>query len=206
VSAGNLGLVALNRGDNERAEAYLGESLEIAREVGDEAKVAVALHNLADVALRRGDYERCRALVEESLGLARAHGFEFLVPLSYQLLGYEACARDDCARARGLFREALAINQAQGCVEGIAYVLEGFACIATLENAAERALRLAGAGVAVRRAINSTLPPPEHESLDRALEPARRALGEDRAERALAAGSAMTIDEAVALALTTTSA
>jgi tetratricopeptide (TPR) repeat protein len=201
----NLGMLACDHGDYERAEVYFAEALEVFREVGDARFVVAVLHGLGDVAIRMGDPERCVVVVDEGLRLAQEQGHTHVCAYSYLLLGNAAKSMGDLARAHGMFREALAIGETNGDLEILASVFEGLAQTATLEEDAERALRLAGAASALRLRCSSPLPPRDQSSFDRALEPARFALGEEGAERAFAAGSGITIDEVIALARDTAS-
>jgi tetratricopeptide (TPR) repeat protein len=220
----SLGMVWERLGEFDRAERLIEEALPIARDCPDPELVAGVNCDLGCLALLRGDYdraerllmealsliamhvgdaERCVALTEESLALAPDH--PHLVFYCYRVLGCAANLTGEPARARAMFAKALATAHARSDMAHVADVLEGLAGTAVLEGDAELALRLAGAASGVRNAASSILAPSDRAVLDRALEPARRALGEDRAERAFAAGSAMTIDEAVALALATPS-
>src|SRR5437667_74643 len=74
-----------------------------------------------------------------------------------------------------------------------------FAVLAAQQGQPVRALRLAGAGAAHRPGIN--LGGAEQAWLDRMLAPARHALAETAQAAAWAAGQAMTLEQAVAYAL-----
>jgi len=65
------GLVALARGDFERAETHMNQALSTARLSGSDYLVARVLRALAVVAVREGDLQEARTLQEESLAAAR---------------------------------------------------------------------------------------------------------------------------------------
>ncbi len=70
----NLGVVALEGGDLERAQALSEESLSLYEKRGDKGGVALALINLGDVARKRSDEERAAALYNDALALHRELG------------------------------------------------------------------------------------------------------------------------------------
>ena len=107
------------------------------------------------------------------------------------------------AAARGHWREALRLRRAAGDRAQSADSLEGFAGLAVIDGDPVRALRLAGAAAAVRRAIGLRVGTPERARLARWLAPARDALG-PAAAAAVAEGEAMLLEQAVAYALAET--
>ena len=68
------GVLARNRGDNERARACYEESLALFRALEDNAHVALVLNNLARVARDLENWERATALCAESLALFQELG------------------------------------------------------------------------------------------------------------------------------------
>ena len=84
---------------------------------------------------------------------------------------------------------------------GATYVLDGFARLAVAQGEAVRALRLGGAADALRQTYGVTIGSTEQAAFRRRLEPAWQALGEEAGETAWEEGRAMTVEEAVDLAL-----
>jgi hypothetical protein len=105
----------------------------------------------------------------------------------------------DTARTR--LRESLAILKTIGDRRAIAFVLEGFACLAAAENQPYRAVSLAAAAEALRRIIGAPPPPTWRADLERSVEIARRTLESDSVEKATVHGHAMTLDAAMSFAL-----
>ena len=64
-----------------------------------------------------------------------------------------------------------------------------------------RAARLLGAAEALMEAIGSCFDPPYRAELDRNLAPARAGIGEEMFAKEVAAGRAMSMEEAIAYAL-----
>ena len=83
------GLLAFWQGADEDACSLLGQSLHLARRLGDHTTVALALCGLARVALRE-DLDWAQALCEEALAIAARRGDQWLVP--YVLNGLAAVA------------------------------------------------------------------------------------------------------------------
>ena len=79
-------------------------------------------------------------------------------------------------------------------------MLEDVAVVAVLVGEPELALRLAGAGAALRDEIGSPRGQADQEELDTQLAPAREELGE-RAEEAWGTGGKLPLDEAIGQAL-----
>lgn len=196
-----LGHVALFQGDFAAARAHYTEALPIRRQLGDPRGIAIVIGSLGRTALFAGDIAAARTYLEESLAIFRrvvAHTDTVGILCD---LGYVAIAEDDRARAEAYMREGLTSAQQWDIKHGSAQCLEGYAALAVVCGRHERALRLAGAAESTRQAINHPAPPVLRDWLTRALAPARHALGPAGAA-AFTAGAAMTLDAAVAAALT----
>ncbi len=106
---GELGWIALQQGDQARAEALCSEALEVARETGDAATIAGQLNYLADVFSARGDHLRALAAHEEALELRRSVGDPLQVANSTYNLGIAAFENGEIERARKAFEETHAL-------------------------------------------------------------------------------------------------
>ena len=200
----NLGRVIEAQGEVAAARAHFEESLAIFRELGDGRGTGWALSHLGALAWREGDLAAARVLLEESLALARAWDDTggVLSPL-----GRVLCALGDVAAARALLMEDAVRLKAMGSLGLMAWqALDNLACLAAAEGEPARALRLCGAAEVLRDQADMRLPPSDLAQLERLLAPARRALSEDDQAAALAAGRAMTLEQAVAYALAEESA
>jgi DNA-binding NarL/FixJ family response regulator len=123
------------------------------------------------------------------------------VAIALAHLGDLASARAEFDTARTYFTRSLHLNQEIGEEAGIAFVLDRFAEAAVAQAQPRRALRLAGAAATLRARVEAELPPAAQVRLDARLEPARMLLSEDAAA-AFAEGEALSLDAAVAEALT----
>jgi predicted ATPase/DNA-binding XRE family transcriptional regulator len=197
----NLAAVALDRGDFDAADRYQEESLAFKRRGGDQPGIAVALHNLAESARQRGDYERAAALIEESLAVSRGLGLKPYVAGSLHTAGLIAARQGDLARATAILHESLALYRDLGIGIGVPLCLEALAAVAAGRGDHRTAARLLGAASSQRDILGAPLPPAERRDHERDLAACRTALGDEALAAALTVGGAMTVEEAVALAL-----
>jgi adenylate cyclase len=197
----NLGVIAQYQGDFEASQALYQESFDIRRELGNKWAIAVSLNNLGYLALHEEDYEAARGWLEEAVALQREVGYRSYLATHLNNLGNAVRGQGDYETACTLYSEGLTINRDLGNRRAIAYLLEDIGCLAILQGQPERALRLVGAAEALREDIGAPLAPTEKEDLERRLAPARRALSEEAAAAAVAAGQAMSVEQAIDYAL-----
>jgi predicted ATPase/class 3 adenylate cyclase len=105
---GELGWIALQDGDSERAEELCSEALAVARATGDGATISGQLNYLADVYSARGDHPRAIAAHEEALALRRTLDDPSVVTNSTYNLGIAVWENGELDRARRLFDETYA--------------------------------------------------------------------------------------------------
>ncbi len=197
----NLGNVAYSVGDYAVARALYEESLAIQRELGDRWGISRWLNNLGAVAYAQGDFSAARALHTESLVIRRDLGDWQGIATSLNNLGVLAHEEGSHVAARALHEESLAIKRELGDRQGIALSLEGLASIAG-RGSPSRGAQLWGAAERLRESIGAPVPPNERLRYDRQVAAARSALGGDAAfDATWQEGRAMTLEEAIALAL-----
>jgi DNA-binding CsgD family transcriptional regulator/tetratricopeptide (TPR) repeat protein len=197
----NLGLLLRCRGSSAEARSLFEEALAVSRALGDRAWEGRVLNKLARLVFYEGDYAAARDLHEESLARGRDVDNTWDIGIALGDLGDVSHALGDEAAARELYAESLALWQELGDERGIAQSLEGFATVAAAESRPERAVRLLGAARAMRERIDEASSPSRRASLERLLEAARAAMGEEACGAAWAAGHAMPPQEAVVEAL-----
>jgi predicted ATPase/DNA-binding SARP family transcriptional activator len=201
----NLGLVAWGQGDYAGARSLHEECLAIKRKLGDQGELAYPLRSLGRVAQAQGDYARARSLLEESLAICRELQDRGGIAYSFNVLGSVALARGDNGAAQALFEESLAIFRELGDKGGIITDLEEMAEVAVAHAQAERAARLFGAAEGLRDALGAPLPRADRTEDGLSVAAVRAALGEEAFAAAWAAGRAMSLEQAIALALDDTS-
>ncbi len=117
------GVLAAAQADYAFADPLIQESLEIARQLGDQQGAAVSLNALAVNARDRGDLPLARSLFEESLKLWRESGDQKAVARSLSNLATIVKLQGDYVRARSLHQECLSIFQELGDRPGVAWTL-----------------------------------------------------------------------------------
>jgi len=196
-----LGEIAFAGGELGMAERWWGESLAMFRADRNWRALALELANLARAVVYQGGADRAEVLLAESLELAREVGDPSVVAFARLVTAEIAAARGDAHDALSQYREALAVFRELEEQPQMERVLRGMACLAATSGQGCRALRLAGAAAGLRDAIKLVPSPAELVVLERHLELARLALTDSEAGRALADGMAMSLDQAVELAL-----
>ena len=201
----NLGNLAVEQGDYERAVALQEEGLALNRQINDAVGIALSLNNLGVALMMQGNDERAAPLYEESLSLQRGLGDKPGMAYALTNLGNVARKQGDGRRATALFGESLTLSQAMGNKLCMAESLAGLATVACMHvprsAGAWRAARLCGAVAALRVAINAPLSPADQSEFDATLSVAQQELGKEIYASAWAEGQAMTIEQAIAYAL-----
>jgi predicted ATPase/class 3 adenylate cyclase len=196
----NSGSVAMLQGDVETTSAKLHEGAAIARELGDDAIVARFLEAEGYWAFMGDDLARARPLLEESLTLAERRGDRLAIAVGHHTVGQVARLDGRFDDAAAHYREALRFGHELGDAASLSEPLQGLAAVAVATGDADRGVRLLGANDAIRERLGGG-PPPEWLRLGDPLADARRSLGAESYELAWEAGRTLTVDEAVALAL-----
>jgi predicted ATPase len=195
----NLAFVAAGD-DIEAAGRLLDESLDLFRRAGDERGVAQVLTMLVIRDAEVGRWAAVLTRLEEVVAIWRRVGdrlhlaFDLVwLAFAHGRLGHREEARSAALEALEIFREA--DNQT-----GIGITLIDLAFLATWEGRHEDAVRLAAAFESLRRLVGG--PPGGFAGLLEGdpAEEARAHLSEEAARRAWEEGSALSVDEAVALA------
>jgi hypothetical protein len=199
-----LGQVAWARGDLQQATTYVEESVAQLQAVGEPWLAAAHLTGVGFIALDCGDLERATVCCEESLAFAQRTGADYPAGLALRVLADVARQRVDLAGAEALGREQVLVWQRLGAPTHLARNLEGLALTAAAageRTRAARAARLLGAATAVRERVGAALRAGRRASMEREIAMARAALGQTAWAAAFAAGWALTLEEAIAEAL-----
>jgi non-specific serine/threonine protein kinase len=195
-----LGAVTRAQGACDQAAPLLEEAVALFEEIGDPGWIASARGNLGILAYWRGDPGHGAALLEGAVYLYRQAGdrYPYGAAVALSDLALVTCDRGDHARAATLFAESLARWREVGTREGLIDWLARAAVLAEARGQPERAIRLFGAAEALREAIGYAFECPERSRHQRALAAARATIGEGAYAAAMAAGGALSPDEAVA--------
>lgn len=199
IALNHLGTLATRRRDYDAARALFDESLTIMRELEDRRGTAFPLNHLGILATRGRDYDAAHALFEEGLAIMREledrHGIALL------LIGFGELAdsQGDYGAAHALLEQGLALYRELEDTHGIAKCLESSALAIANAGDTKRAVRLWGAGEALRAAIHAPMSDDERVRFDPKIAAVRNSLGEDEFLASWNEGSSMPLEQAIDL-------
>ena len=190
----NLGQVTDDPAAVQRLEV---EGLEYARRSQDATVLGLLLSGRGARLRAEGQTTAARAAFEEGLALRREAAHEWAIARALVDLAHLALDEGDRISARGYLEEALEIVRRLRDSWGLAQVFEAFA---RHSGDPSRVLRLAGTAQALRDLTSDLKRTDERPEVEEHLHSARRQLG-PQAAAIEAAGYAMSLDEAIAEAL-----
>jgi predicted ATPase/transcriptional regulator with XRE-family HTH domain len=137
-------MLAILQGDYARAETFLNESLELARELGDPFLVGEALAYTGYLAYRQGDYGQADRLLDEGLRSLRHVAHSGHGAFAFLIRGDTALVQEHFDRAALSYQEAIDRFQAAGYAWGLSDAQAGLAgvnfCTGDLARAASHYL------------------------------------------------------------------
>ncbi|HJU86138.1 MAG TPA: tetratricopeptide repeat protein, partial [Gemmatimonadota bacterium] len=198
----NLGDLYSARGDREKARSYFEEAREITRSGAARTTYAFSLQYLGTMAIVDGELDRAQELYEESRREFEDLGARPGMAWSRYYLAIVARERGNWAEARELFGDALTAVNELGHLPAAAVTLLGLAGVEAAEGHFRRASVLLGAAREIHRRATLSTSPVEERSFEEIEVASRRALGDEEVCRALEEGRALSMPQAIALALT----
>ena len=197
----SLGIAHHHLGHTGTARALLEQSAAIAREIRNQSRLAAALTNLGQAEADDGNLERAEHVLQEALSVDRKLGDTLGIALDQQSLVIIRLRAGHLRQASEMLSATFDYVVSSGNIETLVTSFELSAAIAAELGNGMRAARLAGAAEAIRR--KAGIPMPQHEAavLERYLAPARAAFARDAWDAELAAGAALSQQEAVTLLL-----
>ena len=189
-------------GEDDAARERLEASLAIHQSRDDALLTNRAQLGLLQVLVAIGDVETVKGIGPEALAMSQDLGDRWSEHFAHHFLGDCAVIEGDVAEAERRYRLSLEAAWQTGDQVETCYELQGMAMAASGSGQAERALRLASAAEANIRHLGVEHIPPFWVALvDRHVAMARSAIGPEAAGAAWAAGSALTLRDAVDEAL-----
>jgi hypothetical protein len=161
----------------------------------------VRLVNLGHLEVDAGNLDRATQLLREALALDRQEGDVPGVAHALELLAAASLRAGRAREGRQLLSSSLGSVVSSGDTGLLATALELSACIAAELGDGLPAARLAGAAEAVRQLAGMPIPEPDAALLERFLAPARATIRRQGWDAELAAGRALSQQQAVALLL-----
>lgn len=202
--AGNLGLLAFaltGKGDYAEAFDHASQALAIAQEIGALPLLAENHLTLGDIALLQEDYAKASEFATKARALYAETKDLYGCAIADQTLGRIALASQKPGEAERLLIASLEVMEAVNDPLGCAEALEGLACLAVMRGFTQRAARLWGAAEAMRLRLGPVADDRNRWGYERYIEKARDQMRDKAFFSARDAGRAMSLDQAIHLAL-----
>jgi non-specific serine/threonine protein kinase len=195
-----LGRIGIRRGDYDEARRCFSKDLRQIRHLGDTFAVVDALCELGDILLLQGDLAGARDNYAEARKLCEAIGYgEALTACNViRRQGRLALIAGESDRAEAAFKQALAIYRTEIRKPGVGRCLAGLADVAQRRGQPTRAARLLAAAEPLSSDDEAPWERIERERLTGGI---RSQMDESEFAAAWAEGQAMTMEQAVAYAL-----
>ena len=193
----SLGITDHHVGNVDAARSLLEQSAAISREVGSDTRLAAALTNLGQLESEAGNFDRATEVLQEALAIDRKHGDMLGVALDQQSLAGVSLRAGRAQEARDLLSSMADYVASSGHPELLATTLEMSAANAAQLGEGLRAGRLVGAAEAVRQ--KTGIPIKQPEMLEEFLAPVRAAVAPEQWDAELAAGRALSQQQAATL-------
>lgn len=196
-----LGDLYLKQGDFEKALHYFGQHLKHDEALGFNQGIMVALSSYGDLYRCQGNFDKAEQFYDKSLAAAREYDQKWTVSNNLYFLGMVALHRNDYPIAKQYFIDcfdlARNIYEKMGAID----LFIGLSAVAAGMSQPERAAKLSGAAHAMLEAIDYQISPFDQAEFDRHIDIARQQLGAQAFEALADESRAMTIEQAVAYAL-----
>jgi predicted ATPase/class 3 adenylate cyclase len=196
-----VALSDLSTGGPGPAEARMASATEAARRSGNPFAIAFAAGTRGQLSGLMGRVDEARHWFGEAIQSYERMGDRRFVLMARSDLAHALRRTGATSEAEHLYRETLAAWQHAGTRGAIANQLESFAFLALARENDMRAARLFGAAETVRQAASANMLPHERAEYDAALRTLRERLDAPALENAWAEGRSLSLEEAIAFAL-----
>lgn len=120
--------------DYKTAKQSLLEAAAIARKMGDDATLALALHGYGGVIEAEGQYAEARTILEQSIEASERTKADLTIGWTYRMLGSVAQAQGDPAAAKDFFLKSLAKREEIDDRRGIGNIYSRLSVVAVAER------------------------------------------------------------------------
>jgi hypothetical protein len=190
-----------SRTDLAQAKANLEEAARLSNEEGFRWASSFLAIGMAHTAAFMGDLQAARAAFVESGEIAKRMGNRRIFYSSQSELAHVLRTHGDLDEPLGIYRDLLPKWKDLGHRSAVAHELECIAYILIRKEDPERAATLLGAAQALREAIDSVMTQMEQVEYEKEISSLRGGMEPAEFEKNWIKGRALTIDEAIELAL-----
>jgi len=193
----SLGITHHHLDELDTSRSLLEDSAAISREIGSDMRLAAALTNLGQLESDAGNFDRATQVLQEALAIDQKQGDLLGVALDQQSLAGVHLRAGRAREARDQLSDMAGYVVSCGDPELLATTLEMSAANAAQLGEVLRAARQTGAAEAIRQ--KSGIPIKQAEMLEEFLAPARATIAPAAWDAALAAGRALSQQQAATL-------
>ncbi len=161
-----LGQIAMKHANYTLAQCYMQECLALRCELGIEPDIARSLLTLGHIMRLQGNNEQACEHYRKSLAIFEKITLQWGMAHCLLNLGKIACVQKAYDEARGFYQKTLKIFEELGDRYSIACNLEAQASLAAEQMQIERAARLWGAAQALRKELNTPMPPADYSQFE----------------------------------------
>ena len=183
------------------AEEYERQAMELTSEMAGTWTGLMLYFGTGRGAMFRGDYAIARERFAYCLPLFIEMKDEHRANMIHSELAHMDRYEGNIQKALARYRQSIVVWQKLGHRAAVAHQLECFAYLAKAQEEPERALLLLGAAESLRERINIHMQPHERHEYEREVSDLRAGISEQQFRVLWGRGRALTIDEAVELAL-----
>jgi predicted ATPase/class 3 adenylate cyclase len=201
MSYQNMARIAMNKGNIVEMKVYSAKLKELIQEAPISFQAGLFYFTSAMREKVQGNYEAAKGYLEDGLTLfkqVRNKNFELAMESE---LGHIARYTGKIEDARKIYMETVTGWKDYGNRPAVANQLECFAFIAITEEEPQRAAKLVGAAEALRDRVQSPMTDWEHVEYDQSVAQLRAMLPEAEFNALWAEGRALTMEQAIQLAL-----
>ena len=187
--------------DFELSKRYVEEAYRLARENGLRYQEAQSLEILGFIAADTKDYVEARLYFMDSARVYEEVGASFNVVLEKSNLAHLERQTGNYANALELYRETILAFRDIGQIGAVSHQLECFGFMALALNQYEPAMQLFAAAHTLRENAGTSMRPEEKAYFDEQLKSLREKMGSPTLEWIWAKGHALSMDNAIKLAV-----
>ncbi len=198
---GNLAIISLEMNDRTLCEDRAEESIALFRRIGDGTGIAAVSTVLGEIAYAREDYLSAHAHFTEGLKLSRGLQDRAGATRMLSALGTLALKQDDAALAGLYLREAIITARDLHLRSRLPDILDSCAHLSLIRSRPEQSARLLAAAQSIRHGLGASVLPYNRPDHDRILRETEAALADGDFPQAWQTGLAMTMEQAIELAL-----
>ena len=188
-------------GDFSSPSAWLDEAKTLFHELGAQPDEADVINISGVLAYWQGNSQHAIACFEQAIALDEKVGDRYWSNWPRANMAYTFLRDGNSQQAGKYFKICLQRFQKDGSSIGMVYAIEGLACLYANEGDAEPAVRLFACADAMRKTLGNPRPLIEQGNVDQGTTACLALMGEAAYSDAYEEGQRMTLDEAVAFAL-----